>query len=118
MKNRLVSFAFFLTIVLAAAVPASAQVVYGPYVPAYTTWQPQWDRYQFDRRHVVLGTVTHFAPYRLEIQRPDGVIQTIDLKDGTVILPTGATPAETQHVAIVGYYSRGTFIANRVILRN
>jgi hypothetical protein len=41
----------------------------------------------------------------------------IDLKNGTVILPTGATPAPSQRVAIVGYYSHGTFIANRVLLR-
>ena len=43
---------------------------------------------------------------------------TIDLKNGTVILPTGATPTSTQHVAVIGYYSHGTFIANRVLLRN
>jgi len=42
----------------------------------------------------------------------------IDLKNGTVILPTGATPSPSQRVAVIGYYSKRTFIANRVILRN
>jgi hypothetical protein len=41
----------------------------------------------------------------------------IDLKHGTEILPTGATPTPGERVAIVGYYSNGTFIANRVIIR-
>ena len=35
---------------------------------------------------------------------------------GTVIFPTGATPTMGERVALVGYYSSGTFIANRVIL--
>ena len=77
-----------------------------------------WDRYEYDRHHVILGVVGRFEPYRLQIERRDGVWQTIDLKDGTVILPTGATPQPSQRVAIVGYYSKGTFVANRVILRN
>jgi len=107
-----------------AVAPALAQQVqavieYGPHnVPLYTQWQVQWDAYRFDRRHVILGTVSSFAPYRLEVERHDGVTQMIDLKNGTVILPTGATPTASQRVAVVGYYSKGTFIANRVLLRN
>jgi hypothetical protein len=107
--------------VAAAAAPAGAQVAVqvevGPHgVPAYQTWQPAWDRFQYDRRHVMLGTVADFQPFRLQLARPNGVVQMIDLKDGTVILPTGATPTTNERVAIVGYYSRGTFIANRVLI--
>jgi hypothetical protein len=98
-----------------AGLSASAQSVY---VPPYVRWQAAWDRGQFDRAHVILGTVASFQPYRLEIARRDGVVQTIDLKHGTAILPTGETPATNQRVAILGYYSNGTFIANRVILRD
>ena len=65
----------------------------------------------------MLGTVANFAPYRLTIQRRNGAQQTVDLKNGTVIYPTGATPTPGQRVALVGHYSSGTFIANRVILR-
>ncbi len=96
-----------------ASLPAAAQND----VPPYTTWQPGWDTYQYDRHHVILGTVSAFAPYRLTITRRNGNVQTIDLKHGTVIYPTGATPTQGERAAVVGYYSNGTFIANRVILR-
>jgi hypothetical protein len=120
MKIRLAALALLLAVSSAAAIPASAQVVErGPHhVPMYRSWQPGWDAGRFDRHHVILGTVAGFAPYRLSVARRDGVVQQIDLKHGTVILPTGATPTATQRVAVVGYYSHGTFIANRVLLHN
>ncbi len=99
------------------ALPAEAQYAQDQ-VPPYTTWQPGWDSYQYDHRHVMLGVVDSFAPYRLTLTRRNGVTQTIDLKKGTAILPTGATPTAGERVAIVGYYSNGTFIADRVILRS
>ncbi len=104
---------------LATTAPARADEVFivGPHhVPAYTEWQPGWDRYEYDRHHVILGTVANFRPFRLQVARRDGDVQMVDLKDGTVILPTGATPMPNERVAIVGYYSRGRFIANRVII--
>ena len=119
--------ATILTLLVAAGIvsstlaPAAAQetvIVVGPHgVPVYNRWQAAWDRYQYDRRHVILGTVTDFQPYRLQIARRNGNVQMIDLKNGTIILPTGATPAPNERVAIVGYYSNGTFIANRVLIR-
>jgi len=91
---------------------------YGPqYVPPYTTWQPQWNQHKYDRRHVILGMVTGFSPYRLSIARRNGVVQTVDLKNGTRIFPTGATPSNGERAAILGYWSNGTFVANRVVLR-
>lgn len=121
MKIRLSALALLLALCSVAVLPAAAQEVieYGPHrVPLYRAWQPGWDAYRFDRHHVILGTVASFKPYRLQLARRDGVVQQIDLKNGTVILPTGATPTSTQRVAVIGYYSRGTFIANRVLLRN
>jgi hypothetical protein len=97
------------------AVPASAQQTN---VPSYRQWQPGWDQGQFDRNHVIIGTVTQFQPFRLQIARPNGTVQTIDLKNGTRIFPRGQTPSTNQRVAITGYYSNGTFIADRVILRD
>jgi hypothetical protein len=94
-------------------VAASAQA----YVPVYTTWQPAWDNYQYDRRHVMLGVVVGFSPYRVTIRRRDGFIQTVDLKNGTVIRPTGATPTPGERIAAYGYYSRGTFVVNGLVLR-
>jgi hypothetical protein len=99
----------------AASLSAPAAAQYDG--PIYNGWQAGWDSYQFDRRHVILGTVQAFQPYRVTILRRNGNIQTIDLKNGTVILPTGATPTPGEHIAVVGYYSAGVFIANRVVLR-
>jgi len=44
-------------------------------------------------------------------------VQTIDLKNGTVIHPIGATPHRGDRIAIYGYYSNGTFVANGMVLR-
>ena len=65
----------------------------------------------------VLGTIAGFTPYRFTVMRNNGVVQTVDLKNGSIIRPTGATPSPGEHVALIGYYSNGTFIANRVVLR-
>ena len=100
-----------------SSLPAAAQDAYDYGVPAYTTWQPGWDAYKFDRTHVMVGTVTGFSPYRLTIARRDGIVQTVDLKNGTIIYPTGATPTQGERAALLGYWSNGTFIVNRVILR-
>ena len=124
MKQRLFAiallFALALGLGLHLAAPASADeviVIDNHGVPAYTQWQGAWDRYEYDRHHVILGTVANFAPFRLQVARRDGNVQMIDLKNGTVILPTGTTPMLNERVAVVGYYSHGTFIANRVIVR-
>jgi hypothetical protein len=98
------------------AVPASAQANNVP--PPYRQWESGWDQGQFDRNHVIVGTVSNFQPFRLQIARTNGTVQTIDLKNGTHIFPRGETPATNQRVAVTGYYSNGTFIADRVILRD
>ncbi len=97
------------------SIPAAAQAY--PY-PTYTRWQPDWDMDRYDRHHVMLGVVTYFTPYRLTVHRRNGIVQTVDLKNGTLVYPTGSTPAPGERVALLGYYSNGTFIANRVILRS
>lgn len=87
----------------AAGAPASAQTM--------------WQRFDSDRGHVMLGTVTGFSPYRLTLRRRNADVITVDLKNGTVIRPIGATPTTGDRVELFGYYSNGTFIANRVLLR-
>ncbi|HUA09701.1 MAG TPA: hypothetical protein VMA98_10535 [Candidatus Acidoferrales bacterium] len=116
MKQRIISALATLALLagMSAAFPVGASA---QQYPVYTTWQPQWDRYQYDRRHVILGTVVAFWPYRVRVARRNGMVQTIDLKNGTVIHPTGATPVRGDRIAIYGYYSNGTFVANGVVLR-
>jgi hypothetical protein len=123
--RSLLTLGLFASAIAASALPAAAQMTYGAdngagpaTVPHYRRWQASWDQGQFDQRHVILGTVSDFKPFRLQIARQNGTIETIDLKHGTAILPTGETPSINQRVAAVGYYSGGTFIANRVILRD
>jgi hypothetical protein len=115
MNVRLLLTLALLVVAAVPAQPAQAQILNGPRNRA---WQPDWERGQFDRAHVILGTVTQFAPFRLQIVRTNGTVQMIDLKHGTEILPTGETPSPNMRVAIMGYYSNGTFIANRVVLRD
>jgi hypothetical protein len=85
--------------------------------PTYGQWQPGWDRGEFDRNHIMIGTVVKFTPFRLELARQNGDIQMIDLKNGTIIRPEGTTPMRNERVAVEGSYSRGTFVANRIIIR-
>jgi hypothetical protein len=118
MTKRLTTTLATLSLVtgLATAAPAIA-VAQQDDVPVYNSWQTQWDQDNYDHRHVILGTVVKFWPYRVVVQRDNGDQQTIDLTNGTTIRPTGATPNAGDHIAIIGYYSNGTFIANRVVLR-
>ena len=121
--NRLVSSLALSALVLGAsalAAPASAQQMdneggWQGY-HSYNSWQPGWNHGQYDRHHVILGTVVKFSAYRVTVQRDNGNVQTVDLKGGTVIRPTGATPSAGDRVAMVGYWSNGTFIVNRLVL--
>ena len=59
--------------------------------------------------------ITYAAPYRITLHvGPRGRSLPIDLHNGTVILPTGTTLTPGMHVNVRGYWSNGTFIANRV----
>src|SRR5580704_8107643 len=109
MKHRqlLTSAGLALATLLASASQSTPVFAQTYAYPAYTTWQSDWDASRYDRKHVMLGVVTDFAPYRLTVQRRNGIVQTVDLKNGTIIFPTGATPSPGQRVALVGYYSDG-----------
>jgi hypothetical protein len=104
----------------AAAAPALAQYGGGPAYnnsgPMYNRWQPGWDAGNYDRRHILVGTVTSFTPYRMQLAGPRGPMQ-VDLVPGTVIRPTGLNLAPGERVAAMGHWSRGTFVAYRVVLR-
>jgi|SRR5579862_970705 len=101
-------------------VPASAQT--NPqWVATATTpgvnWHQIWDTDNYDQQHVVVGRVTNFGGYRLTVVHRNGMKQTVDLKGGTFIYPTGATPTQGERVAMLGYYSNGTFIVNEVVIK-
>jgi hypothetical protein len=98
---------------------APAPAAWNSFDPSYNdvaAWNNAWESGAYDRNHVMLGTVDKFATARLTMSNSFGDKVTVDLKEGTVIRPTGATPTAGQRVAVFGYWSNGTFIANRVIL--
>ncbi len=94
----------------------SAYNTFDPEYNSVNAWEPTWDTGAYDRNHMILGTVGSFAPFRLTLTSSQGDTMTIDLKQGTVIRPNGLTPSSGQRVAVFGYWSNGTFIANRVVL--
>ena len=94
----------------------SGWTTFDPYYNSITSWQNTWDTSPYDRNHVMIGTVGKFTKDRLTMLNRTGDSTTIDLKEGTVIEPTGATPTAGQRAAVFGYWSNGTFIANRIIL--
>jgi hypothetical protein len=114
--------------VLSAGAVALAQTTpmqgnnYGSFDPQYDTvnaWNTAWDTGTYDRHHVLLGVITDSKPYRLLLAPadPDGHATMVDLKNGTIIRPDGATLVPGMNVAVLGYWSKGTFIANRIVLR-
>jgi len=108
-------------IVSSAIAPDRASAAGGPFydpgIPNYTQWQKSWDRAAFRNPHVIVGEVIDFRPYRVRLRRSSGKLETVDLKHGTQILPVDATPTPGERVALVGYYSNGTFVADRLIIR-
>ena len=102
----------------APAMPPTASnwSTFDPTYNSVDAWQSTWDTGAYDRYHELLGTVGKFTANRLTITSVQGDTMIVDLKEGTVIRPTGSTPTAGQRVAIFGYWSNGTFIANRVIL--
>jgi len=85
--------------------------------PLPEVWNSAWDADGYDRLHYVIGTVASFSPYRLLVARGTGVTTAVDLKKGTVIRPIGLTLSPGERVAVIGYWSKGTFIADRIVLR-
>jgi hypothetical protein len=92
----------------ASALPARADADDGP--PPYLLRAER-------NGHVLVGTVASFAPYRLLLARGPNRTTQVDLHDGTVIEPTGTSLTPGMHVLVRGYWSKGTFIANRIVLR-
>jgi hypothetical protein len=86
--------------------------------PLPDAWDTAWDGATYDHRHYVIGTVSSFTAYRLSVARAGDEMMQIDLKKGTVIRPTGLNLAPGERVAVIGYWSKGTFIANRIVLRH
>jgi len=65
--------------------------------------------------YVLYGTVASSAPYRVLLEQRDRTV-AVDLKHGTIIQPIGTSITAGMRLAIRGYWSKGVFIANQVML--
>lgn len=63
----------------------------------------------------IRGRVTSFdGRYRLEVRDENGYQDNVTLHDGTIINPTGLTPAPGMAVTILGYNAGSYFAANEI----
>lgn len=83
----------------------------------YNRWQSGWDAGNYDHQHILIGTVSSFQPYRMRLATGGDRTIRVDLENGTVIRPEGLNLAPGEQVAVMGHWSKGTFIAHRVVLR-
>jgi len=86
-------------------------VIYQP-APAVVSYGPN-DR--FTGTYDLQGVVTFSEPYHMRVRVHDDVY-AVSLHDGTIIKPTGITLTPTMVVHLAGYWSGGTFIANRIVV--
>jgi hypothetical protein len=69
-------------------------------------------------RHVVAGTIANASPFRILLAIGSNRTVNVDLQNGTNIRPTGTNLTAGMHVEAHGHWSKGTFIANSVVLQS
>ncbi len=70
-----------------------------------------------ERAHLIRGTVASFSPYRILLAEGPERTTQVDLNKGTAILPVGTTITPGMHLMVHGMWSKGVFVADRVMLR-
>jgi len=64
---------------------------------------------------VIRGTITGFdGAYRMYVRDERGYVDTIGLREGTIINPTGIRLAEGQIVRVIGFAKGDTLVASRI----
>ena len=81
------------------AAPAAAQVLPAPYGA---------------KQSQIRGVITSFYRFNLVLQLPRGAAVPVQLHQGTIIKPLGATLVPGMPVIVHGYWWNGTFFANRI----
>lgn len=124
MLRKLFAVALFLS--LAAGMAASANAAEAIFIYRYrpapvVVYQPapvvvSYDSDdRFARAYDIQGVVTSSVPYHMNVRIHDQ-IYSVSLHDGTIIKPTGITLEPTMIVNVAGYWSGGTFVANRIVV--
>ena len=123
MHRKLLVFVGYLALLVGLSSRADAERVYvyryGPapvviYQPAPPVVSYDPDE-RFSRAYDVQGVVTSSVPYHITLHIRDG-FYPIALHDGTIIRPTGITLSPSMVVHVDGYWSGGTFIANKIVV--
>jgi len=86
-------------------------VIYQP-APAVVAYDPDE---RFSGSYDMQGVVTWSVPYHMNVRIHDE-IYSVSLHDGTIIKPTGITLRPTMVVNVAGYWSGGSFVANRIVV--
>jgi hypothetical protein len=95
------------TSLIAATTPVSAQTYYpAPPPPPVAA-----------RGHELRGVVTSFYRFEMSVNSPRGENVPVQLHQGTVIAPVGASLQPGMRVVIHGYWNNGVFFANRIVVR-
>ena len=125
MRRKLFTLIAFTGLLLGLAVRANADeriviyryyhpapvVIYQP-APAVVSYDPDE---RFTGTYDLQGVVAFSEPYHMSVRVHDDVY-AVSLHDGTIIKPTGITLTPTMVVHVAGYWSGGTFIANRIVV--
>jgi hypothetical protein len=67
--------------------------------------------------HELRGVVTSFYRFEMSVSSPRGQNIPVQLHQGTVIAPEGASLQPGMRVVIHGYWNNGVFFANRIVVR-
>jgi hypothetical protein len=67
------------------------------------------------REEVIRGTISGFnGAYTMYVRDQRGFVDTITLRQGTIINPTGVRLSEGQRVTVIGFAHGKTLIANQI----
>jgi hypothetical protein len=99
---------FAAALALAAVVtPSLALAQAQPSLPSYARPAPVHEQ--------ITGSVSHFdGKYGLFVNDDRGFVDTVQLRDGTIINPTGLRLIEGMRVTVTGYTSGKTFVALQI----
>jgi len=106
----------FLAIPLLAALVGGAGAIATTAAPASAQYLPPGYFYRV-QPNTIGGAVSYFYAFNMTVVGPNGSNIPVQLHQGTIIAPLGATIVPGMRVIVRGYWSNGVFFANRIRIR-
>jgi len=100
---------------LGAALLSGAGALATTAAPAAAQYLPP--AYYGVHQNAIQGVVTYFSAFNMTVVAPNGASVPVQLHQGTIIAPLGATIVPGMHVIVRGYWGNGVFFANRIRIR-